>query len=113
MVERQATRSASKSYHVSVKTNEQYIISKNNNLKKEAEAEAEAEILEYYFMRSALVPPHEGEGHAQKSIWTKKALGREGHTKSEGVGRGRRRGECEKAKKGEHVENLQLVEWQE
>ena len=37
MLERQATCSTSKSYHVSVKTNEQYIISKNN--KKEAQAE--------------------------------------------------------------------------
>ena len=67
MVERQATCSTLKSYHVSVKTNERYkIINKNNNLKKK-EAEAAAEILGYYFMRSALVSPHEGEGHAQKS----------------------------------------------
>ena len=75
MVERQAT--CLRSYHASVKTNEQYIISKNNNI-KEAEVMDTTSCSQHWYITWRRRP-------CAKSIWTKKALGREGRTKSEAV----------------------------
>ena len=73
MVERQATCSTLKSYHVSVKTNKQNIISKSNNFKKKAEAEAI--IFGYYFMRSALVSQMKEKAMHKRAYERRKSWG--------------------------------------